>query len=48
MQQITDMIKQATVAGCVGALTLISACAFAAREEQRSKCRRIFRPLGFM
>lgn len=47
MQQITDMIKQATVAGCVGALTLISACAFAAREEHTFEVSADIPTLGF-
>lgn len=47
MQQIIDMIKQATIAWCVGALTLISACAFAAREEHTFEVSVDIPTLGF-
>lgn len=47
MHQITDRIKQATIAGCMGVLTLISACAFAAREEHTFEVSADIPTLGF-
>ncbi len=47
MQRITDMIKPAAIVGCAGVLTLISVCAFAAREEHTFEVSADIPTLGF-
>ena len=47
MQQVTDMIKQSAIALCMGALTLLSASTFAAREEHTFEVSVDIPTLGF-
>jgi hypothetical protein len=47
MQQLIHMIKQSTIAVCVGAMMLLSASAFAAREEHTFEVSVDIPTLGF-